>query len=85
MNALKGRFEILEAVDDYGELFEQFIFNEVRSYLSYGNLLEDDSLTFWRTQRGEFEVDLIVNQEFAIEIKSTPKGTGETLSVLVRA
>ena len=49
-------------------LFEQFIIGEVRAANAY--LRKKANLTFWRSTTG-FEVDLIINQDMAIEIKST--------------
>jgi predicted AAA+ superfamily ATPase len=53
-----------------GKLFEQWIINEVRMYLSYHN--KEGTLYFWRTQGGH-EVDLIYSKghklKLAIEIK----------------
>ncbi|MBY0469529.1 AAA family ATPase [bacterium] len=65
----------IQELDDkvYGDLFEQFLVNEVKAYLSYSRKLDDDSLRYWRTQRGEFEVDLIVAEDTAIEFKATQK------------
>lgn len=54
----------------YGTCFEHFIINEVRAYLSYTNKREP--LSFWRT-RDKHEVDLIIGEQIAIEIKSTKK------------
>lgn len=71
VNALRQIKSISSATSLYGELFEQFLYNEIRAYLSYSQALDDDTLSYWRTQRGEFEVDLIVNEEIAIEFKST--------------
>lgn len=50
---------------DLGISFEQFIILEVRAYLSYRRL--DLPISFWRTRN--HEVDLIVGDELAIEIK----------------
>lgn len=54
--------------EGFGKLFEQFIIGEVRSFNSY--LRKRAQLSYWRSTSG-FEVDLIINGEIAIEIKST--------------
>lgn len=56
--------------DAYGISFEQFIGMEIRAYLSYSRTKEP--LTFWRTTHG-FEVDYLIGDHTAIEVKSTHK------------
>lgn len=52
----------------YGKAFEHFIWMELRAYLSYHakNLTE---FTFWRSRQGH-EVDFLVGEELAIEVKA---------------
>lgn len=64
-NFLCKRFHLTEAHSDIGISFEQFIISEVRSYLSYSRSLKD--LSYWRNKSKE--VDLIIGQDLAIEIK----------------
>ncbi|MEK6733841.1 MAG: ATP-binding protein [Pseudomonadota bacterium] len=52
----------------YGQAFEHFIILEVRAYLSYRRIKK--SLYYWRSKHGH-EVDLIIEEDVAIEIKST--------------
>ncbi len=52
----------------FGSVFEHFIINEIKAFLSYNRI--DEDLCFWRSTSG-FEVDCIVGQKLAIEIKST--------------
>lgn len=54
--------------DLYGKSFEQFIAMELRAYLSY--FKKDLSLSFWRSTHNH-EVDFILGDEVAIEVKST--------------
>lgn len=60
-----------------GKLFEQWVINEFRAYLSY--FKKDFRLHFWRTERGEYEVDLLLSKQqapcVAIEIKAKKKIT----------
>ena len=52
---------------EYGRAFEHLVICEVRAYLSYRGL--KCPLTYWRT-REKHEVDLIVGDEYAIEVKA---------------
>lgn len=52
----------------FGPAFEHFIINEIRAYLNYKRLNED--LCYWRSTSG-FEVDCIIGNKLALEIKST--------------
>lgn len=59
----------LESQSDlYGQAFEHFIVMEINAYLNYRRLRLP--LTYWRSTHGQ-EVDLIIGDEMAIEIKST--------------
>lgn len=64
----------------YGRSFEHFILNEVRAYNTYKRKRWE--LSFWRTKHGT-EVDLIINDTVAIEIKSTVKSTSAHTKGLV--
>jgi len=54
----------------YGKSFEQFIFMELRAYLSYTR--KKISLTYWRSKNG-YEVDFLVGTRTAIEVKASQK------------
>ncbi|MFA6038387.1 MAG: ATP-binding protein [Legionellales bacterium] len=54
--------------DRYGQAFEHFIAMELRAYLSYTR--KNLSLSYWTSQHG-FEVDFIIGDEIAIEVKTT--------------
>ena len=58
--------------DLFGRAFEQFIACELRAYLSYKKIRS--SLKYWRSKSG-FEVDFIVGNEIALEVKSSKKIT----------
>jgi uncharacterized protein len=51
---------------DFGNSFEHFIFLELQAAKSYGYI---KTLHFWRST-SQFEVDFIVNESIAIEVKS---------------
>ncbi len=58
--------------DLYGQAFEHFIIGEVRAYLSYKRLKLP--LSYWCSKHGA-EVDLLIGDEIAIEIKATNKAS----------
>ncbi|MFN8370253.1 MAG: AAA family ATPase [Bacteriovoracaceae bacterium] len=68
VNSIIGRKTITPKTIEYGFLFEHYIFNEVLAYRDYFNL--DLKIEFWRIDQ-EHEVDLILNEDIAIEIKAT--------------
>lgn len=55
-----------------GKAFEHFIFSEIRSCLSY--FKSRDRLTYWRSKNNQ-EVDFIIGDEVAIEVKSSQRIT----------
>ena len=62
---------ILERNSDlYGRSFEQFIGMEIRAFLSYRR--KKAELTYWRSTHGH-EVDFLIGQELAIEVKSAAR------------
>lgn len=67
-NSLLGRKEVPQRTDAFGSCFEHFIILELRAYLSYQR--RDEQLSFWRTHTG-FEVDCLVGEKLAVEVKST--------------
>lgn len=60
----------------YGKTFEQFVAQEIRAYISYHRL--DVPLNYWRTL-DKCEVDFVINNEIAIEVKSARKVKNEFL------
>lgn len=52
----------------YGQAFEHFMACELRAYISYRR--KHFSLSYWQSKSG-FEVDFIVEDEVAIEVKTT--------------
>lgn len=67
-NYLAKRGEIIKGSELYGAVFEHFIINEIKAYLSYHSI--DKELYFWRTT-DQVEIDCIIGDAVAIEIKST--------------
>jgi predicted AAA+ superfamily ATPase len=68
-NFLAGRFHIEQRSEVFGHAFEHFIYCEIRSFLSYTN--DKRKLSFWRTGDGKFEVDFLIGEDTAIEVKGS--------------
>jgi len=69
-NKLAGITSLPQKTDLFGQAFEHFIALELRAYLSYTR--KKSPMCFWRTTDG-YEVDFIIENEIAIEIKSSDK------------
>jgi len=54
----------------YGTAFEHFITMELRAYLSYAEIRK--KLYYWRT-KSQIEVDLVIGDNIAIEVKSAKR------------
>ncbi len=67
-NALCGRRSLHQGSAEYGTALEQLVFLELRAAIDYLRL--DTRLAYWRTLTG-VEVDFLVGDELAIEVKST--------------
>ena len=67
-NSLANRGEIKEGLELFGNVFEHFILLEVRAFLSYTR--KNTKMYYWRST-SRFEVDLILDNRWAIEIKGT--------------
>jgi uncharacterized protein len=68
-NTLAQISQIDPQSDLYGQAFEHFIALELRAYISYHRLHE--SLSYWQTQQGGNEVDFIIGNSVAVEVKTT--------------
>jgi predicted AAA+ superfamily ATPase len=69
-NAIRGTKHVDEGTELYGRMFEQFLCNELKSYISYTR--KRASLNFWRSTT-KFEVDFIVDGRIAIEVKASKR------------
>ena len=56
-----------EMLTEYGKLFENYIFMELKAYIDYN--MTDDELCFWRTREG-YEVDFIIGDKAASDLLS---------------
>lgn len=70
---------IPESTDAFGQAFEHFIAMELRAYISYTR--KRVSLNFWRTAGGH-EVDFILGDSVAIEVKASRKISSKHLKGL---
>lgn len=68
-NYLRRIKSISENSADYGIALEAMIHHELKTFCDYKG---DNELHFWRSRSG-VEVDFIINNEWAIEVKSTKR------------
>ena len=77
--ALAGIRSLDPKSDLWGRSFEHFISNELKCYLSYER--RDEELCYWRSAH-QLEVDFIVGDEIAIEVKTTSRPNSDDLKGL---
>lgn len=70
VHTLVERKSIPENTEVFGDAFEHFLGMELRAYLSYTRKLE--GLSYWRSVNRQ-EVDYLIGQKVAIEVKATKK------------
>lgn len=75
--ALQGR-EFRLGTPEFGEGLETYVMHELRSYSDY---MSGESLTYWRSTSG-FEVDFILGDHTAIEVKSKDNVSAQDLKSL---
>ncbi len=66
-NQLMNRRMILPGSPEFGQALEHLLFLEIKAYLDYERI--DQPLFFWRSQT-HFEVDFILGNSVAIEVKA---------------
>ena len=71
-NTLRRTSTIEPGSDAWGRALEHLVFLELRSWLDYRG--RDDPLTYWRSQ-SRFEVDFLVDDRVAIEVKAKQRVT----------
>ncbi len=76
-NALLKRSDVQPGSESYGRALEHLIFLELRSYLDYRRI--DLPLCYWRS-RSRLEVDFVVGDRIAIEVKAKARVTRRDLS-----
>lgn len=70
-----------ETMAEYRTLFETFIAMELAAYIDYSGL-HDTELTYYRTSDGKREIDFILGDEAAIEVKNVKTVTDRHLANL---
>ena len=68
VRALRRLPRVSEASADFGELFEHYMFLELRAWIDYRR--PRTPLAYWRSRSG-YEVDFILDDRVAIEAKAT--------------
>lgn len=66
---LQGLSVIEEGTTEFGRYFENYIAMEIRSFLDYSGL-DKEGLQYWHAQSGQ-EVDFIIKEKVAVEVKAT--------------
>lgn len=77
---LQNRSIINFGSPEFGEAFEHYIFHELQTFIDYNSI--DDGLHYWRSTSGA-EVDFILNNETAIEVKASKNISKQDLKNLV--
>lgn len=75
---LQNRIKIKTGSPEFGEMFEHYIFHELKTYADYNNKGE---VCYWRSRSG-FEVDFILN-DIAIGVKGSKNITNHDLRGLL--
>ncbi len=78
-NVLLKRSEIQPGAETFGRALEHLLFLELRARLDYERI--DQPLCYWRS-RSRLEVDFVVGDHLAIEVKSKARVTRRDLSGL---
>lgn len=78
VNALRRVKAVQKNTSDYGYALEAFIFHELSSYCDYQT---GHALHYWRSKSG-LEVDFMIDESIAIEVKSTTNASQEDLKGL---
>lgn len=81
VNSIVGRRSVSAKTKEYGTLFEHFIYLELKAYIDYFS--SDSHLSFWRIDE-ENEVDFIINEKIAIEVKANELIQEKNLKGLIR-
>lgn len=76
---LQNRSFINEKSPEIGQAFETYIAHELKSYVDYNKL---ENLNYWRSKSG-YEVDFIIDDKIAIEVKAKHNITNKDLKGLI--
>lgn len=78
-NILIKKGKISPGTPDFGKALEHLVFLELSAYLDYSFSLE--TLTYWRSL-SQFEVDFLIEDHTAIEVKATSRVSSQDLKGL---
>ncbi len=78
-NALCGIKSLPEKTTTYGKALEQLVFQELQAWMDYQK--DKRKLGFWRTVDGA-EVDFVIEEDLAIEVKASTSLTGRDFRAL---
>lgn len=81
VRAIQGRAQVKAGTPEYGDFFETYIFHELKTYLDY-ELAGSGSLHYWRST-SQMEVDFILNESIAIEVKAKRQISKDDLKGLI--
>jgi len=77
VSVLQGR-EFRPGTPEFGEAFETYLMHELRSYVDY---ISTEPIHYWRSTSG-FEVDFILGDHTAIEVKAKENVSAQELKPL---
>jgi len=77
VSSMQGRF-VRPGTPEFGEAFETYLFHEL---LSHSDYISGEPLSFWRSTSG-FEVDFIIGDHTAVEVKAKNSVSGRDLKSL---
>ena len=77
---LQGLSTIEEGTVEFGRYFENYIAMDIRSFLDYSGY-DNEGLSYWHAQSGQ-EVDFIIKDKVAVEVKSTKRVSARDLKGL---
>lgn len=79
-HALSGYKHIMPKTELYEKALEHLVFLDLKAYLKYKR--DDRPLTYWRARNG-YEVDFIIGDNTAIEVKATEMVTEKHLKSIL--
>jgi predicted AAA+ superfamily ATPase len=79
VRVLQNKNILRAGTPEFGEAFEAYIFHELKTYCDYNQIKE---LAYWRSTSG-YEVDFILNNTTAIEVKTSKNIAKQDLKNLI--
>jgi uncharacterized protein len=79
VRALLGAPPLAPKTKEYGDAFEHFLFHELATYVDTAR--PELALSYWRSKSG-FEVDFVLGDETAVEVKATAEVAARDLKGL---